>query len=228
MFCEAYRKALTDASAGAGVLEARAQTHLASCEECAAAFAKEQALFAAIDAGVSRLVNSDVPPSLLPRVREVVAAERALKRRFFSAWTWTAAAAVALALAIVIPGVLEHRRAPDAQPASAKAAEPAASRSKTAAAVHSGQSIQARTASRRASAKEARTASEPEVLVPPEAQGALLAYAKLLQNRPDLAQALIDSDNSEAKSIEPLKIAAIETTDLQIEPLVGDSDNRSK
>ena len=106
MFCEAYRKPLTDAAAAGSAIEETLQSHLVRCEACAAAFAQEQALFAAMDVGLSHLVNTQAPPSLLPRAREAVSRERVPSRGLLQSWLWMpAASAAALMLAALLPYV---------------------------------------------------------------------------------------------------------------------------
>lgn len=228
MSCKAYRKALVDAAAGSAI-EAAAQAHLAACQECAAALAGEQGLFAAVDAGVSRLVSSEPPPSLVPRVRESVAQERVASRRFGLARAWApAAAVVALILAAFLPRIFDPSRAPEVRVVLVSTPKP--SNSDTASAgTHAARSIprdlnpvRATSRARHANVLRAvrNAGSEPEVLVSPTEKSALVRYAAVLRRRGDMAQALINSQKAASMEIEPLEIAAMEWPEFSIKPLV--------
>ena len=228
MFCEAYRKPLTDAAAAGSAIEEALQSHLARCEACAAAFAQEQALLAAMDAGLSHLVNTQAPPSLLPRVREAVSRERVPSRGLLQSWLWMpAASAAALMLAALLPYVFPP--SPVADPSVLVQVPP--SSTGTSSNVTSSEPPHRRAPARRLFPvlRAARSASkEPEVLVPPGEEEALAKYAALLQKQPDLAHSLTFRDNQKPLVIKPLKISALEAQEIQIEPLVRDSDDLSK
>lgn len=66
---EHYKDALIEAAASGVEPGGELRVHLEACDSCRTAFAEEQALFASIDAGIHVKANSDVPVSLLPRVR---------------------------------------------------------------------------------------------------------------------------------------------------------------
>ena len=69
MFCELYRQSLTEAASSGEVLPRELAAHLDGCNACSTWFAREQVFFAAIDRSLHVAVNTDVPPSLVPRVR---------------------------------------------------------------------------------------------------------------------------------------------------------------
>lgn len=101
MLCEYEKSALTEAAA-AGELTAALRARLASCESCRAAFAEEQALFAAVDSGLRAAANAEIPPSLLPRLRVAVASKAAAAPNRNVASTWLVAAGAVAALAIFL------------------------------------------------------------------------------------------------------------------------------
>ncbi|HVH50114.1 MAG TPA: hypothetical protein VM781_00490, partial [Candidatus Bathyarchaeia archaeon] len=74
MFCESYREPLIDSLAAGEPLSGELAKHLAGCDVCRTAFAKEQALYAAIEYSLVVTANSPVPPSLVPRVQAQIAA----------------------------------------------------------------------------------------------------------------------------------------------------------
>src|SRR5437899_12214836 len=73
MFCESYRKLLMEAAGSGETLPRELAEHLAGCAYCYAAFANEQALFRSIDGALQAATNTEIPASLLPRVRMQVA-----------------------------------------------------------------------------------------------------------------------------------------------------------
>lgn len=234
MFCQAYREALIDAVAGSSS-GAKAQVHLASCKACAAAFAEQQALFSAVDMGLSQLANAHVPASLLPRVREALEHEHVAKRRFHPAWTWVPAAAVAaLMLAAFLPRTFDYSHAPEVPVVLVSIPKPS-NPGTTPAEAHAAHAIprdlnSAQLAPRARHASVLRTVRnvgpEPEVLVSPTEKSALVRYAAVLRRRGDMAQALINSQRAASMEIEPLEIAAMEWPEFSIKPLVAEDQEK--
>ncbi len=109
MFCLTYNKSLTDAAAGGEVSPAQRE-HLASCEPCRAAFASEQSLFVTIESGLRAAVNSEVPATLIPRVRVAINNEPT-QQPSFKKWIF-AGAVVTCTLVATITFQLKHREAP--------------------------------------------------------------------------------------------------------------------
>lgn len=109
MPCEEYREALSEAAAaGSGQIMPRdLRVHLDVCSGCNAEFRAEQELFAAINSGVQKIASAEVPPSLLPRVRERMEREGSSRRGFLPYLVFAAAAAFAL---VVVLGMREWRR----------------------------------------------------------------------------------------------------------------------
>jgi hypothetical protein len=226
MFCESYRKALSEAAATGGPLPRALETHLAECGGCASDFAAEQRLFASIDYAMSAAVNVEVPASLLPRVREQVASVRVAWRGFVPVF------ATGLALVCAFAVSVAHRRhpVPDASssgsvtvaPAVSSAAEHAASLSP---AVAGPPALQPAPRKGTAVVPQASLHSEPEVLVSSDEQLGFERYAARLRARaPEFsARAVVISDA--AFNIQPLEIAEIDLRQLTIEPLDGGEPN---
>lgn len=110
MFCEAYNKSLTDAAASGEALSRVLQQHVVSCDSCRAAFAKEQSLLAAIDAGLRASANSEFPATLIPRVH-VALNNESLPQRGFQKWIFVGAI-VSCALVVAVTLQLKHREVP--------------------------------------------------------------------------------------------------------------------
>src|SRR5262249_12624096 len=105
MPCEDYKNALIDAAATGTAPLPEVRAHLAVCASCRAAFAEEQAVFAGIDSSLHSAVNTEVPPSLLPRVRAQLDDAEVAPRLWSLGWMFVTAAAfssVALFLAITL------------------------------------------------------------------------------------------------------------------------------
>jgi hypothetical protein len=102
MSCETYREALIDAAASGTAPVDALSAHLQICAECRAALAEEQALFASVDAGLHAAANTEVPPSLVARVRAQLNFETAPRRSWVPAWLAIAAAAALVLLALSV------------------------------------------------------------------------------------------------------------------------------
>jgi hypothetical protein len=76
MFCESYRKAMSEAVLLGGRVHWETAAHLAVCAGCQSALANERELIGSIDAALRTKVNLETPPSLLARVRQAASAER--------------------------------------------------------------------------------------------------------------------------------------------------------
>ncbi len=100
MPCENYREALIEAAAANTVPSRELRLHLDACTSCRATLAEELQLFVAIDTGVRASANSEMPASLLPRVR-VKLNELSVPRRSWIPTYVAVTAAVALVTAIV-------------------------------------------------------------------------------------------------------------------------------
>jgi hypothetical protein len=95
MPCQHYKDALMEAAASGAEPQGELRAHLDACLDCRAAFEQEQSLFASIDSGVRVSANTDVPASLLPRVRARLD-EAVAGHGWFTHWFALASATVLL------------------------------------------------------------------------------------------------------------------------------------
>lgn len=229
MFCESYRKALSEAVATGERLPCELQLHLAGCGACESAFAAEQRLFASIDSAMSAAVNVDIfPASLLPRVREQVALvpERAAWRVLLAVF------AVAPVLVTVLAVSVWHLRHPVSGlptsgnvavvPSVSSTAEHAASASPVLAGPPA-----LRPSSRRGTAlvRPIEVRSEPEVLVSADEQLGFERYAARLRSRAPQLYARVAINGDSTFRVQPLEIAEIDVVQLAIAPLESGESN---
>jgi hypothetical protein len=116
MPCEKYREALIEVAAN-GPMPEVLRVHLGACASCRETLREEQELFAAIDFGVQRMANAEVPPSLLPRVRASL--ERGVSERR-SFWPYAVLAGAAVCAVLIFVGVREWRIGQVASPVTAE------------------------------------------------------------------------------------------------------------
>ena len=103
MPCESYREALRETVAADAVPSSQLQLHLDVCPSCRAAFDEESQIFAAIDSGLRMAANTEVPASLIPRVKEK------LNESAASRFSWIPAfAVIAASAAVVIALIYVH------------------------------------------------------------------------------------------------------------------------
>ena len=212
MFCESYRRPLTEAACGAA-LTAALERHLEGCAACRSAFAAELALARSIDRELGAAVNVPVPPSLAPRVRAAVSAEgrRPMGR--------LATAALVGALAAV--GLIVGMPHVDWTPRVAPAGKPPASASEAGVPPDHGSAAPPAAARRLVRAPlPARmpARSQPEVLVAPEEQAGFDRYLAQLRAHPrGRSSARLEGDAG--REFKPLEIAAMDFRELTIQPL---------
>src|SRR6266853_5170953 len=99
MLCEKYKEALVEAAASGAALPNALREHVQACEHCAAVLTGEQAIFAAVDAGLHKAANAKVRPSFVPNVQATLATETVPRRNPIPAWGLVCATG-ALALAV--------------------------------------------------------------------------------------------------------------------------------
>jgi hypothetical protein len=93
-----------EAAAGGAVLAGSVRRHVETCTHCGALLAEQRALFTAVDLGVRRSANGEIPNFFLPGVRARMAETSRPKRSWGLAW-----AAVAASAALIIGAVLVMR-----------------------------------------------------------------------------------------------------------------------
>jgi hypothetical protein len=103
MSCRAIREKLNDALAAgqAEAMEHGVALHLQGCGDCRDYNSAQTRLYGAIDSGMRRLVENAAPPSLLPNVRERIAATESGPNR-----AWVRALAPSAAVLLVASSLL--------------------------------------------------------------------------------------------------------------------------
>jgi hypothetical protein len=223
MPCEHYKNALTEAAASGAQPQDDLRRHLDACASCRAAFEQEQSLFASIDSGLHVTANAEVPAPLLPRVRARLDEEIAPQRRWIQPMIF-AAASVALAFVIFL-FVRPHDRSPDSQ--AKQTPQFPVSHSPVADDRHpnSGSASQIVSFNRNSSQTGVHSAllcpaadSQPEVLVPPDEREAFSRFVAVLDERREVARALVTPaapTKDESPSLEPLQINGLEIKPLE-------------
>jgi negative regulator of sigma E activity len=223
MPCEPHKVALIEAVASGLEPQGELRAHLATCAACHATFTQEQSLYFSIDAGLRTAANAEVPASLLPRVRARLADEPAPRRM----WTQPlifAAASAALALAIFLV-VRPHHTRPDNQskqiPQLPLSETPAANARRQ----NSGPAPQIVSSNVNNSGSSVRptllrpvASSQPEVLVSPDEREAYANFVFTVQQRHDVAEALLAPSSKKQDAlvtVEPLQIAHLELKPLE-------------
>ena len=222
MFCEPYREAVSEAALRDDQLPAEVQAHLASCASCRESFREEKALFALMDTEVRTRANPEVPASLLPRVRQEIAASPAGRTWRVSVLTYVASG---LAIGAIALSFAVRTRVPSVKPeslaggvSSLAANEPSTARKQR----EPGQVFVA-TSKQNSKAAVVVLKAEPEVLVSAEEELGLQRYAASLRN--SKAEAPIVIKSNAGAEIEPLQIASVDVKQLSIDPLQScDSD----
>jgi len=115
MPCEHYQDAIIEAAASCTGPEGELRAHLAACASCRTVFAQEQSLFSSMDDGLRSVANPEVPTSLLPRVRALLADEPAPIRswRFPS---FVLAGAAVIVVILLVARTVWHRTPCRTQP----------------------------------------------------------------------------------------------------------------
>jgi len=218
MFCETYIKPLTDAAAS-GELSAAQREHLASCEPCRIAFAEEQSLFGAIDSGLRTAANSEIPATLIPRIRVAFNDEPAPLRRSFSFLVWGFASAAATAG--VVLGLIHLSSKPalvePSRPAPVAVAQNSPKRTPLNPARTGAVSpLQHKRPAVLIESRDSRPES-PEVLVPDEERSAFARYMAQISRSPaniSVRAVLAPRGPQESVQISPIEIASLEPRPL--------------
>jgi hypothetical protein len=221
MPCERYEQDLIEAAATGAELPNTARKHVDACAGCRAALAGERALFAAIDAGMHKIANAELPRSFLPRVQANLSAQPIRTRNLIPTWAFLCATSV-VALVIGVLGLSRRSQKPGA--ATGLAISTAASGSSADrgtslpnASLLSGNSrrLNVRKAPNQPNISEARNI-EPEVLVPPGEEVLLLRFYETVRAAPHPLKTVATEHDLPPK---PLAIDQIEVTGIKIEGL---------
>jgi len=227
MFCESYRKVLMEAAGSGETLPRELAEHLAGCEYCHAAFANKQALFRSIDGALQAATNTEIPASLLPRVRMQVALDSTKVNRRLPVLAFVTGGLVIGAIALSSSS-LRHSAV-----SHSTAKEPAAPSIQSAVSQPTGLSVETSsiqvspTPGRLVARRErfildrAAQRSEPEVLVSSEEEAGLRRYADLLRAKSFETSNRAAATDDAPFEIKPLEIAELGLRQLTIQPLEG-------
>jgi hypothetical protein len=227
MPCEHYKDALIETAATGARPQGELQAHLPSCASCREAFAQERALFAAIDSGLHTTASAEVPPSLLPRVRASLDEAAVTPRLGWLQPLIFASASVALAFVIFLMA-RPHRATNEKVAKRDLVAAPAAVRPGTNANPEkiSRESTEIATigvrhshAPRSSTILHSAESSNPEVLVPPDEREALARFVAKLNERSDLASALLGRAPEKRDAL--IVVERLQIRALEIKPLEG-------
>jgi len=219
MPCESYKRALSEAAAGAALgstMSSALRSHLNSCAGCRAFLAQEQALFAYIDAGLRIVANSEVPPSLIPSVRARLS-EQPTRRRWI-----LVPATIAVAACLVAVFVLVRIGNRTIQPTTTSVQSAMNAPSHKAVAVprnpeNTALSITKSAASRHSLQTRSTEPAEPLVLVPASQKEAVdYLLATLQRSRKDREVLIAQAQDREPV---PTPISPIAIVPMEIKPL---------
>jgi hypothetical protein len=221
MFCESYRQPLSDVACAGETLPRELAAHLDACNKCASAFASERALFASIDRSLHAAANSEVSPSLVPRVRAQIEATSAK-----TIWRPAAMACATGGLALLAMGfVYVSLRRSTVRDSPSKVIVIATSQ--TAATNERTQllpRVSPLVASQRMRRKQVSVAVAnlrrlPEVLVSTDERAAFERYTAIFQARQTRKSVPTAVSADLGDGIKPLEIAELQLGQLAIEPL---------
>ncbi len=192
MTCERNRPEIRDVALGASPSR-RLEAHLASCPACRDVLAEERRRLAEIDDELGNALAVEPSSFLLPRVREVASRRLAEEPRSRLMRLLPVAASI-VALAVLLPLAQRTAVAPGRTPVPPSPAAPAtrptlsqpeaplATAHPQAQEDSPGQQARGGSIHRRAAARPARAATEPEVIVAPGGEAALRRYVQAIRH----------------------------------------------
>jgi len=222
MLCEKYKEALIEAAASGAALPNALREHVQACEHCAAVLTGEQAIFAAVDAGLHKAANAKVRPSFVPNVQATLATETVPTRNPIPAWGLVCATgALALAVAFLSSPRGPHDKAnTEAITVQGKVPAVADEVGLSVAPEHDSYSAKAIKAQKHQDIPGAAS-HELEVLVQPEEEEYLKRFYATVRNPGGDVIAIV-ADEHEIMP-KPQVFAQIEVKDLRIEDLEDES-----
>lgn len=222
MPCEKYQAALIELVSSSAEAGRDLRAHLDTCVSCAELLRQERLLVASIDSDLRRIANAEIPATLQPRILARLAEETRAEgaRNMIRIGGFAAAAVLAvLLLAFLWPrDVKEAVARPGTKPVPAERQEGSASQKQPA-----DIALRAVTRIPQHNAKAAALVagkSEPDVLIPPEEREAFAHFVSSVQERKELALALVNpapEKKTEFLDVEPLQIARLEMKPLEEE-----------
>jgi hypothetical protein len=231
MFCKSYRQPLIDSLAAGDPLGGELAMHLADCHGCSTAFAKEQALYAAIETSLGVAANAPVPPLLIPRVQAQIAArpDKAFWRSPILAFATLVLVAGAAALSPVFHWRSARTLSIRGHQAVAAKVQFGDRHDAIRSSVQTAPSVERPSPTSKPESvvpSHAKLRAGAEVLISPEEQAGLERYAIDLRRRAlENGARAVSVAKDTAFKIEPLQIAAMDQQQLTIEPLESDEYN---
>ena len=223
MPCEHYQDALVGAAASGSEPQGELRAHLAGCAACRTGFAQEQSLFSSMDEGLRAAANAEVPASLLPRVRALIADEPA-PIRSLRVPSFVLAGAAVMVMAFLIARTARHSNIEQTpfnttsnSTVSSTVTQLPQSQDLSVAPSVTGNSVaHSQVAGTRIPARPGPPAARdsiPEVLVPPDQEALLVNYAEQWRERKRLP---LVATNFDATNLSPLEIAPIQISQLDV------------
>ena len=230
MPCKYYKDALIEAAANGAQPQGELRAHFDACASCRSAFEQEQSLFSSIDAGLHVAANAEVPASLLPCVRARLDEAVATQRRWLQPLIF-AAASVALLFAIFLFARPHHSRLDNQAKETPQfpVSETPATNSR-----HQSSGASTQIASTMGNNSQTRghstllrpvASSRAEVLVPPDEREAFAHFVAALQERGEVAVALVTPSTDEKS--EPASLKQLQIDRLEVKPLEGTESEAS-
>ena len=229
MLCEKYKPALIEAAITGADLPPAIRAHVDACPSCAAEFAQQHSLIAAIDTNLHRQMNAPVPAATLQRLEAHVAQEPQPVRapRFAQIFVGTLAT---LAVVATIVLLLPRHGLPisDGKGIASQAAQNHADQSpvavnqpsNTTSSLSPEPRMLNRTRTRTVLASTAASSHhEPEVLVPPDERIALAHFMADSNGRGDLSAAIARRVPEQEVRVAPLDVPDIQMASVTVAPI---------
>jgi hypothetical protein len=219
MLCEKYKPALIGAAITGDELAPAIREHVESCARCAAEWAQQRSLIAAIDANLHRQMNAPVPAATLQRLEAHLAQQPQPARtpRFAQIFAGTLAT---LAVAATIFLMLPHKtvKTTDVKQIAPPPINFIADQSRVD--TNPLPETERITPAHRPRLHKVARSTEPEVLVPPDEQVALDHFVAQGNARREFVVALATPIRPVVEpSFKGLEIPDINTAELVIQPI---------
>jgi hypothetical protein len=219
MLCEKYKLALIEAAVTGAVPSPAIRKHVESCALCAAEFARQRSLIAAIDTNLHRQMNAPVPASMLHRLEAHLARQPQPKRtpRFAQIFAG-ALATLAVAATVVLMLPRQGAKTIDVKQIAPPTHNFVADQSRVD--TDPPLEIEKIAPAHRPRLRNVARSTEPEVLVPPDERLGLEQFIANLNGRADLPAVIVKPlQQQPEQGVAGLKTPDIETAALVVQPL---------